>query len=44
MKCQNIFSEKKKKKRAKMALYLSPDYQMNLPFNSGEEVQNKFPR
>ena len=30
-------------KRAKMALYLSPDYQINWPFGS-EEVQNRFPR
>ena len=31
-------------KRAKTALYCSPDYQINWPFGSGEEVQNRFPR
>ena len=32
------------KKRAKIALYRSPEYQINLPFGSGEEVQNRFPK
>ena len=27
-----------------MALYHSADYQINWPFGSGEEVQNRFPR
>ena len=27
-----------------MALYCSPDYQINWTFGSGEEVQNRFPR
>ena len=27
-----------------MALYRSPDYQINWPFSSGEEVQTRFPR
>ena len=31
-------------KRAKMALYCSPDYQINWTFGSGEEVQNRYPR
>ena len=31
-------------KRAKMALYRSPDYQINWPFGSGEEVQIRLPR
>ena len=29
-------------KRAKMALYRSPDYQINWPFGSGKEVQTDF--
>ena len=31
-------------KTAKMAQYHSSDYQINWPFSSGEEVQNRFPR
>ena len=33
-----------KNKRSKMALYHSPDYQINWTFRSREVVQNRFPR
>ena len=36
---QNIHGKIKTNKRAKMALYRSPDYQINWPFGSGEELQ-----
>ena len=38
-----IYGNDQNDKRAKMALYRSPD-QINWPFGSGEEVQNRFPR